>query len=1248
MSYFGSLGTVIWLAGAISLRAESIAVVNPSFEQPQLGTEGQHMLPDVPGWKVSGKSGVFENGKFGKDMAGADGNQLAFLNGTMAGELRQDLLPSLKPHTIYSLMASVGLREDSPLSKNASLFLRLQAYDTNSGKLIRTLGLKEIIVGTAGLTDARLTNFTATFTSGTRAPKGGLRINISAGERDNDGKGDWTIDNVRVEANPAPVSVASASKPTSASVNRTIFYNRDVRPIFSENCFACHGPDSAARKAGLRLDRFDDAIAKRKGDPAIVPGQPDRSALVARIFATDPDDIMPPPKSHKKLTDQQKQTLKQWIVEGAEYELHWAYIPPKRPELPKVQNPSWLRNPIDNFILARLEKEKLQPAPEADRRTLARRWSLDLIGLPPTPDEVDAYVNDPAADADTKYIDKLLNSKHWGEHRGRYWLDAARYADTHGIHFDNYREMWSYRDWIIKAFNDNMPFDEFTIEQLAGDLLPNPTLEQQIASGFNRSHITSNEGGLIDEEYLVLYTRDRTETTAAVWLGMSANCATCHDHKFDPLTQREFYELSAFFNNTTVPAKDGNRRDPPPVAVVPTADDRDRWLELATLVPKAKEELQARRKAARPDYEAWLPTAKAITFRKEIPKADLLFHARLTEGSGDTFKYEVGEETRSFEAPDNLVWGSGYIAEKSFKSAKGQVVELGDIADFDKEDKFSYGAWIKPADANANGAIMARMDRTNSYRGWDLLYEKGKVAVHLVNKWPDDAIKVTAKASLEVNKWSHIFATYDGSGKPDGVKFYINGKRVEQDVDRKTLKSSFRADVPLTIGRRHGGEELDKVSIQDVRIYSRALTAKEVDGLAQGTRATWLVQKAEKRTKEETEELFDRWLVRVDEPFQQASAKVAALEQEEADIKKRGTVAHVMAEKSEEAMAYLLFRGEYDKRRDAVLADTPDILPPIPDDLPHSRLGFARWLFLPEHPTTARVTVNRFWQEVFGTGLVRTAGDFGVAGELPSHPELLDWLAVEFRESGWDVKDFFKMLVTSATYRQAATVTPDKLLKDPQNRLVSRGPRFRMDAEMVRDYALAVSGLLVPKVGGPSVKPYQPDGVWEAVAMPESNTKKYERDKGEKLYRRSMYTFWKRAAPPATMDIFNAPNRETCTVRRERTNTPLQALATLNDPQFVEAARHLAQLALKQGSTAEDRLDFVARRLLCRSLRPQEFKITLSVLNDLLAHYEAAPKDAEALIAVGESKADCTKPAELAAYTMTVNQLMNLDEVLNK
>jgi hypothetical protein len=791
-----------------------------------------------------------------------------------------------------------------------------------------------------------------------------------------------------------------------------ILFNRDVRPILAENCFPCHGPDSAARKAGLRLDQRQSAV--KHG--AFVPGKPDESELISRVFSDDPAERMPPRASHKTLTPSQKERLRRWIAAGAEYQPSWSLIAPVRPQPPAVKNPAWVRNPIDAFVLAALDERGLPPAAEADRRTLARRLSLDLTGLPPAPAEVEALVNDPSPAAYENLVDRLLASKRWGEHRARYWLDAARYADTHGIHFDNYREMWSYRDWVIEAFNRNEPFDRFTIEQLAGDLLPEPTLEQRVATGFNRCNITTNEGGVIGEEYLVLYARDRTETTARVWLGLTAGCAVCHDHKFDPLSQKEFYQMSAFFNNTTQAAMDGNVKDTPPTVFVPAEADRGRWPALEKDLADARRQLEERKKIVRADFDRRLAAVAAVGL----------------------------------------------------------------------------------SDAERN-------------------------------------------------------------------------------------------------------------------------------------------------------ELFDGWLPD-DRPYGELTARVAALEPEQAAVQARGTAAHVMQERNEPATAFVLYRGEYDKRREPVAAATPALLPPMPADLPRNRLGLARWLLRPEQPLTARVTVNRFWQEVFGMGLVRTAEDFGVNGEMPSHGELLDWLAVEFRESGWDVKKLFRLLVTSAAYRQASVATPEKLEKDPPNRLLSRGPRFRMDAEMVRDYALAASGLMAPKIGGPSVKPYQPDGVWEAVAMMESNTRYYKQDEGENLYRRSMYTFWKRAAPPASMDILNAPSRETCTVRRERTNTPLQALVTLDDPQFVESARRLAQTALKDGgATGESRLDFVVRRLLLRPFRPEESQVALTTLEKLLQFYRAHPPEAQALLAVGQSKADpAIDAATLAAWTMLANQLMNLDEVLNK
>jgi hypothetical protein len=1054
---------------------------------------------------------------------------------------------------------------------------------------------------------------------------------------------------------PAALLVILAVGAAPVRSGEKLEFNKDIRPILAEACFACHGPDKNTRKADLRLDQR--AVAVDSG--AIVPGHPEKSEMIDRIFSTEASEKMPPPRSGKKLTAAQKETLKRWIAAGAEYQPHWSFIPPKRPEPPAVKGASWVRNPIDSFILAELEKRGLNPAPEADRRTLARRLSLDLIGLPPTPAEVEAFVKDPSTEAYEHYIDKLLKSAHWGEHRGRFWLDAARYADTHGIHFDNYREMWTFRDWVIKAFNRNMPFDQFTVEQLAGDLLPNRTLDQQVASGFNRCNITSNEGGLIPEEYLVLYDRDRTETSARVWLGLTAGCAVCHDHKFDPLSQREFYQLAAFFNNTTQGAMDGNIKDTPPIVFVPRLEDRARWEVVVKELAEARKQADARKLTARADFEKWLASARAEQVTALIPENGLSLHARLSEGDGNSAGMTVEGKPREVTAVSGLAWDTGHVAARAYKSQPVPVLEIADAGDFEKDKGFSYGAWVKLTRNVPFGAVVARMDDQHDFRGWDLWIQNGQVGTHIIHKWPDDALKVVSRKRLPVGQWSHLFVTYDGSAQVAGVKVYINGVEQPTNVEARSLRSTIRTQVPLKIAQRHSTARLNDTLIQDLRLYGRALSAAEVDRLARATRAAWLAAKpADKRTPSERDELFGWWLAAVDKPAQALQEKVRSLQQEEATLKTRGTIAHVMQERPQLPEAFVLFRGDYDKRREAVKPGTPRFLPPLPSDLPKNRLGLARWLIRPENPLMARVTVNRFWQEVFGTGIVRTSGDFGTTGELPSHPELLDWLAVEFRDSGWDVKKLFKLMVMSATYRQVAVTTAEKREKDPQNRLLSRGARFRMDAEAIRDYALAASGLLVTKIGGPSVRPYQPEGVWEAVAMIGSNTRDYRRDTGHNLYRRSLYTFWKRAAPPASMDIFNAPSRETCTVQRERTDTPLQALVTLNDPQFVEAARHLAQLALKEGvrgqgsgakDTTKNSIDLMARRLLARPLSAEETKVVKASLADLLAFYKGHPDNAKKLIAVGESKADAAlEPATLAAWTMLANELLNLDEVLNK
>jgi hypothetical protein len=1009
-------------------------------------------------------------------------------------------------------------------------------------------------------------------------------------------------------------AVVAAASGGSRGLAGDIEYNRDIRPLLSENCFACHGPDSAARKADLRLDLREQAIASK----AIVPGDAEESDVVFRVETDDVESIMPPPSTGKTLTAAQKAMLRKWVAAGAEYQPHWAFIPPTRPAPPPAKAEGWVRNPIDRFVLAKLDEAGLAPAPEADRRTLARRLALDLTGLPPEPAVVEAFVKDTRPDAYERLVEEFLRSPAWGEHRARAWLDAARYADTHGFHFDNFREMWSYRDWVIGAFNRNMPFDRFTVEQLAGDLLPARTLEQQVASGFNRCNMTTNEGGTIPEEYLVLYTRDRVETTSQVWLGLTAGCAVCHDHKFDPLSQKEFYSLAAFFNNTTQNAMDGNIRDTPPTVVVPRGEDRARWDALAGELAALEGQIASRREAARGEFGAWLRDRTPEALAGLAPADGLRLAVRLNDRDG---------------APAPLTF------------------EAADAGDFEKDQPFAVGAWVRLPAEPVTGPIVARMDEAKGFRGWDLWIDRGRLASHLVSTWPDDALKVVTTAEIPRGRWAHVAMSYDGSGKASGLTFTIDGVRQEAKPATEGLKGSIRGEAPLRVGRRSNGpSRIDGLAVGEVRVYRRALGEAELATLVAATQAADLRTLAEeKRPREELDGLYGRWIASFDPASTGLVAKRAAAAKEQADIRSRGTIAHVAQERGEPAMAYLLFRGDYDKRRDAVTPATPAALPAFPADLPKNRLGLAQWLLRPEHPLTARVTVNRFWQEVFGAGLVRSAGDFGITGELPSHPELLDWLAVEFREGGWDVKELFRLMVTSAAYRQAATTTPEKREKDATNRLLSRGPRFRMEAEMVRDYALAASGLLDTTIGGPSVRPYQPPGVWEAVAMPESNTKAYREDEGNGLYRRSLYTFWKRAAPPASMEIFNAPSRETCTVRRERSNTPLQALVTLNDPQFVEAARHLAGRAMKAGEGTTARVDFLAAAILARPLRDAERAVVERSFGTLRSYYEGHADDAAKLLGVGTSKADPALDAkELAAWTMLANELLNLDEALNK
>jgi hypothetical protein len=1038
---------------------------------------------------------------------------------------------------------------------------------------------------------------------------------------------------------------AVLSAAAESAVQTQITFNHDVRPILSDKCFQCHGFDPKARKAERRLDTVEGATAEKDGVRAIVPGDLKKSDAWLRIITDDKDDVMPPPKSHKFLTPEEKETIKHWIEQGAKFEKHWSFEPPQRASLPQVKDKGWVRNPIDAFILAGLENAGLKPAPEADRRTLARRLSLDLTGLPPKPEEVEAFVNDTSKDAYEKLVAKFMATPQWGEHRGRYWLDAARYADTHGIHIDNYREIWPYRDWVIAAFNRNERFDQFTVEQIAGDLLPNPTRDQLLATGFHRCNVTTAEGGTIAEENLALYANDRVTTTAWVWLGLTANCAACHDHKFDPITQKDFYSMAAYFRNTTQPASDGNVKDTKPVLYLPLAADEKRYAELPKIIAEENAALAKRRGEAAKDFAQWITTAKAaqVDVSTEAQEVQLT----LAEGKGVEVRGQSRGADVAFKSGGPIEWRDGGKYGRAPAFTNGAHFDLGDLADFERNQPFSVGAWVNVPANPKESAIVARMDDRKGLQGWELFVQGRNFGVQLASAQPAGALRVVTKAaSVRAGKWQHVLVTYDGSGTSAGFRLFLDG-RVQAVVASGNLKGSTRAAVPLRIGQRETKAKFEGGQVQDVRVYSRELTTGEARSLPeeQALRAAFAVA-AEKRTPAQKGALLNFYVDNLDGPSIETAFRIEELTEEKTAIETRATVSHIQEEKPGPAMANILMRGAYDKVGAEVGAAPFSALHPQRPDAPKNRLGLAQWLVAPENPLTARVTVNRFWQELFGTGIVKTAEDFGAQGERPVNQELLDWLAVEFRESGWDVKKFFTLMVTSATYRQAGNVTPEKLEKDPQNRLLSRGPRFRMDAEMVRDYALAASGSLSPKMGGPGTKPYQPSNIWEVVGL---GGARYTQDSGENLYRRTIYNFWKRQSPSPNMEVFNAPTREACTVRRERTNTPLQALVTLNDPQFVEAARRLAESELKNGGATSDVISKMARRVLLRPLSDAEAAIVVRIESDLEKQFAANAESTKAFLSVGESKPDPTLPApKLAALAMIASDLLNLDEALNK
>ncbi|MCU0777831.1 MAG: DUF1553 domain-containing protein [Akkermansiaceae bacterium] len=1037
----------------------------------------------------------------------------------------------------------------------------------------------------------------------------------------------------------------------AAELPETVSFNQHIQPVLSEYCYHCHGPDSGTREPKdnpLRLDRPEDAFALRdNGLPVILKGKAAESEIVRRMRLADPEFIMPPPKSHKTMKPEDIALIERWIEQGAEYEPHWAFAPVVRPG-PPAAGDGWAANPIDRFIAEKLDAHGLRPNPQEDARRFYRRLHLDLTGLPPAPRDVEAFVTASSSDfqaAVERAADGLLATTASAEHFARHWLDAARYADTHGIHIDNYRAIWPYRDWVIRAFKDNMPWDRFTTEQIAGDMLPDRTLDQLVATGFSRCLATTGEGGAIAEEYDAIYAKDRVETVSAIWLGLTTGCAACHDHKFDPVSTREFYQLTAFFRNTPMTALDGNRADHPPNVFVPLPPDRERWTALAAEISDVGKLMAARAESSGPDFDAWLANA-AIGPDRGVDST-LHLHLPMAESDGPLRGFVDGRprewpfESERIDAP----FGKAPVISRT-------PVELGDLAGFSRSEQVTFGGFIR-VEGRPSGAVIARMNPGESYRGWDLHLFKGRPASHVIDSWDKAANMVVASKPLKPGEWHHVMVTFNGAlSGHQASAIFVDGKRSSYLVDPNTVGGNIETQVPLRLGSRHGGDSAlnGKVAMQDFRFYRRLLDEKEIATISANSMLQHIVAlPPQQRTAEQLKSLQQYFLANIDAPSREIRARLDTLKTEQRELQARGSISLVMEEKKEQPYAHVLNRGVYTDKGERVTPDTPAVLPPMPADSPKNRLGLARWLNDPANPLPARVTMNRTWYYFFGTGIVESNSDFGIMGSRPSHPKLLDWLAAEFVDSKWNYRHMIKLMVTSSAYRQSGRVTPEKLEKDPFNHLLARGPRVRLDAEPIRDLALAAAGLLSPKTGGPPVKPYQPEGIWEAVAMPQSNTRHYKQDSGEALYRRSLYTMWKRTAAPATMEIFNAPTREGFCVRRDRTNTPLQALALMNDPQFVEAARELAAHAIRSSADPDARIDHITLRLLARVLDEDERKIARDSLAAMLETYRAKPEDAGKLITTGaKPPPQDIDPAELAAWTLVASQLLNLDETITR
>ena len=1011
-----------------------------------------------------------------------------------------------------------------------------------------------------------------------------------------------------------------------------IDFDLEIRPILSKNCFHCHGFDANGRRAGLRLDRADGATGLAdSGTRAIVPGMPDDSELMRRVLSSDPDVRMPPESTGKTLTESQIRLLRRWIETGARYAEHWAFVSPRRSKGPVIEQDEWSRNAIDHFVFIRLQKEKLRPAVEADSARLLRRVSLDLVGLPPTLEELDEYLSQAQLDPDGAYervVDRLLSSPHFGERMAIDWLDSARYADTNGYFGDRPRQAWPWRDWVIAAFNANVPFDQFTIEQLAGDLLPNATRDQRIATGFHRNAMANNETGITDEEYRVEAVADRVDTTASIWMGMTVGCAQCHDHKYDPISQREYYQLFAYFNNSVEPGL-VTSDSPPPTIEVPTVEQVDE---------------RTRRQQRLLEHEASF-SRHSGTLEKDLAEWQQSAMAELTTpvlGAGITCNFDTPDEG-AISVGTTLKKQHGIRGDAGVFDATQHVeIPLG----FNGDRPWTISVWFMPT--ASLGCLISKIEPSERRRGVEVLWQKGRLQINLVHQWGVDEIAAITQEKVSQNEWHHVLIQYDGSRQGKGLRVKLDGRLASLTFRHDDLTGSVECAESIRIGRRDSGLGfyglLDQIAVVPSLVSESDAATWFHDERLRGI----LERPAEKRAGSDVTFLKEYYI-----QYRAAPEILAAyqdLQRARKDLTEMSRLIPttlVMEDRKEVRPTHILTRGQYDQPGVEVTAAVPAIFPAVVEDAPRNRLTLARWLVSGRHPLTARVTVNRLWQQCFGEGLVRTPTDFGSQGDLPTHPELLDQLAMEFVESGWNVKKMMRLIVTSATYRQSSSATAQLLQHDPENRLLGHGPRFRLAAELLRDQALATSGLLSPKLGGPSVKPYQPEGLWEEVSYNEEDS--YIEESDDNLWRRSLYTYYKRQVPSPAQLTFDAGTREKCLLRRSRTNTPLQALLMLNDPTWIEASRVLAEVTLTSSEDDVERLRTLFRRVVSRTPEPDELHLLTGLLERQRARFGADANAAAQLVSVGAAPRDQRIDAgELAAWTILAQTIFNLDEVITR